>query len=86
MFLLPMPAPIPSYRDRAAFWRDSYARSSFVHAAAFVSAMFRDKVALYSVERDAFTIAMLPSDGEAGFHGCQPAPAFQATVCFYREL
>jgi hypothetical protein len=50
-----MPAPIPSYRDRAAFWRDSYARSSFVHAAAFVSAMFRE---LYSVERDAFTIAI----------------------------
>ena len=33
-----------------------------------------------------FELPELPSDGEAGFHGCQPAPVFQATVCFYREL
>jgi hypothetical protein len=33
-----------------------------------------------------FELSELPSDGDAGFHGCQLAPALQATVCFYREL
>ena len=61
--MLVMPAPIPSKEDRIAFWRDSYARSSFVHAAEFVRAMFRDKIGLYSVERDAFTIAITAAYG-----------------------
>jgi hypothetical protein len=26
------------------------------------------------------------TDGEAGFHDCQLAPALQATVRFYREI
>jgi hypothetical protein len=61
--MLVMPAPIPSKEHRIAFWRDSYARSSFVHAAEFVRAMFHDKIGLYSVERDAFTIAITAAYG-----------------------
>jgi hypothetical protein len=33
-----------------------------------------------------FELPELPSDGEAGFHGCQLAPALQATVRFYRAI
>lgn len=55
--------PIPPQAERIAFWRDSYARSSFVHATEFVRAMLRNKLGLYSIERDAFTIAIIGAYG-----------------------